>query len=156
MLTQSSFVFVHFISCLKNISLFSLELTCFKKDICCWRIFFVLIHFDFLFEKRSSYHVTRVEKSWVSKCINVKVIDSHAMTCVIAFATRILSNLTTTRHIDKSPGEACGEHTRRSFLTAKPIYLCLIFVYLSNIVKFISRYRTTLFSAKKLINQFHT
>ena len=77
------------------------------------------------------------------------------MTCVIASATRILSNLTTARH-DKSPGEACGEHTWRSLLTAEPIYLCLIFVYLSSIVKFISRYRITLFSAKILINEFHT
>ena len=54
LLTQSSFVSVHLTSYLKNVSLFSLELIFFKKDICCLRIFFVLIHFDFLFEKRSS------------------------------------------------------------------------------------------------------
>ena len=65
LLTQSSFVFVHLISYLKNIPLFSLEFICFKKDICCWRIFSVLIHFDFLFKKRSSYRETRFEKSWV-------------------------------------------------------------------------------------------
>ena len=64
-------------------------------------------------------------------------------------------NLDNPRHIDKSLGEACGEHTRRFFLRPR----------LSTYVLFLSTYQTLkslsqdielhCFRPKKLINQFH-